>query len=154
MNICIHSSEPNTCNIQLFAVIMWSNITYYCIRHCWDTCISNIRFCTYNRHPTPSFGVSIVRIFNKIDRIIWANVDWLLIGLLGSSFNKIWITIKQFWYTKTNLKMSSAKWGPFCLGINMFNPSLPPGDRLKIKMFYQYRDPYVKDKTVSQQSYL
>ena len=37
-------------------------------------------------------------------------------GLLGSYFSEIWIGILSFSYKKMQLKMSSAKWWPFCPG--------------------------------------
>ena len=41
----------------------------------------------------------------------------LLIGPLGTNFNEILIGIQTFSFRKMHLKMSSAKWRPFCLGL-------------------------------------
>ena len=38
---------------------------------------------------------------------------------LGTNFNEILIEILTFWFKKMHLKMSSAKWRPFCLGLNV-----------------------------------
>ena len=43
----------------------------------------------------------------------------LLIGPLGTNFSEILIGIQTFSFKKTHLKMSSAKWRPFCLGLNV-----------------------------------
>ena len=51
--------------------------------------------------------------------IIWTNAGILLIGLLGTNFNEMLIEIHAFSFTKIHLKMSSGKWRPFCLGLNM-----------------------------------
>ena len=51
--------------------------------------------------------------------IIWTNAGILLIGPLGTKFNEIFIEIHTFSSKKMHLKMSSAKWRPFCLGPNM-----------------------------------
>ena len=51
--------------------------------------------------------------------IIWTNAGILLIGPLGTKFNQIVIAIHTFSFTKMHLKLSSAKWRPFCLGLNM-----------------------------------
>ena len=51
--------------------------------------------------------------------IIWTNAGILLIGPLGTNFNEILIEIHTFSFTKIHLKMSSAKWRPFCLGLNV-----------------------------------
>ena len=53
--------------------------------------------------------------------IIWTNAGILLIGLLGTKFNEISIEIHSFSFKKMHLKMSSAKWGPFCLGLNVIS---------------------------------
>ena len=51
--------------------------------------------------------------------IIWTNAGILLIGPLGTNFSEILIGIETFSFTKMHLKMSSAKWRPFCLGLNV-----------------------------------
>ena len=48
--------------------------------------------------------------------IIWTNAGILLIGPLGTNFSEILIGIQTFSFTKMRLKMSSAKWSPFCGG--------------------------------------
>ena len=48
--------------------------------------------------------------------IIWNNADLLSIGHLGTKFNEILIEILTFAFKKLRLKMSSAKWRPFCPG--------------------------------------
>ena len=56
--------------------------------------------------------------------IIWTNVGILLIGPLGTNFNENLIIIHTFSFTKIHLKMSSAKWRPFCLGLNVLTCKL------------------------------
>ena len=51
--------------------------------------------------------------------IIWTNAGILLIGPLGTNFIKILIGIQTLWFNKMHLKMSSPKWRPFCLGLNV-----------------------------------
>ena len=51
--------------------------------------------------------------------IIWTNAWILLIWPLGTNFNEILIGIKTFSFKKMHLKMSSAKWRAFCLGLNV-----------------------------------
>ena len=55
--------------------------------------------------------------------ITWTNVGILLIGPLGTNFSEILIEIHTFSFKKIHLKLSSAKWGPFCLSLNVL--SLP-----------------------------
>ena len=51
--------------------------------------------------------------------IIWTNAGILLIGPLGTTFSEFFIGTQTFSFKKMYLKMSSAKWRPFCLGLNV-----------------------------------
>ena len=51
--------------------------------------------------------------------IIWTNAGLFLIWPLGTNFSEISIEIHTFSFKKMHLKMSSAKWRPFCLGLNV-----------------------------------
>ena len=53
--------------------------------------------------------------------IIWTNDGILLIGSLGTNFSEILFTIYKFSFRKMLLKMSSGKWRPSCLGLNVLN---------------------------------
>ena len=54
--------------------------------------------------------------------IIWTNAGLLSIEPLETYFNKILIKIQNFSFTKMHLKISSAKWRPFCPGGEVPNP--------------------------------
>ena len=51
--------------------------------------------------------------------IIWTNAGILLIEPWGTNFSEILIGIQAFSFKKMHLKMSSVKWRPFCLGLNV-----------------------------------
>ena len=51
--------------------------------------------------------------------IIWTNAGILLIWTLGTNFIEISSEIHAFSFKKMHLKKSSAKWRPFCLGLNV-----------------------------------
>ena len=51
--------------------------------------------------------------------IIWTNAGILLIGPWGTNFSEILVGIHTFSFKKINLKMLSAKFRPFCLGLNV-----------------------------------
>ena len=51
--------------------------------------------------------------------IIWTNAGILLIGPFRTNFSEISIKIITFSFTKMRLNVSSAKWHPFCLGLNV-----------------------------------
>ena len=50
--------------------------------------------------------------------ITWTSAGILWIGPLGTNFGEILIGIQTFAYKKVHLKISSAKWRPFFLGLN------------------------------------
>ena len=54
--------------------------------------------------------------------IIWTNVGILSIGPLGTNSNEISIEILSFPVKKMRLKVSSAKWRPFYLALNVLIP--------------------------------
>ena len=49
----------------------------------------------------------------------WTNAGILLIGPFGTNFSEILIETHAFSFKKMHLKMSSEKWQPFCLGLNV-----------------------------------
>ena len=51
--------------------------------------------------------------------IIWTSDGILWIRPLGTNFSKILIEFLTFWLKKMHLNVSSAKWRPFCLGLNV-----------------------------------
>ena len=58
--------------------------------------------------------------------IICTNDGILLIGPLGTNFSEILAEIMTFSFKKMFLKVSSAKWLPFCLSLNvLINIPLP-----------------------------
>ena len=67
--------------------------------------------------------------------IIWTNAGILLIGLSGTNFSENLIEILTFSFTKMRLKVSSAKWLPFCLGLNVLTTQ---EDNVKAMIAYQW----------------
>ena len=53
--------------------------------------------------------------------IISTNAGILLIGPWETNFSEILISINTFSFKKIHLRISSAKWRPFCLGLNVLN---------------------------------
>ena len=53
--------------------------------------------------------------------IIWSNAGILSIGTLGTNFSEILIEILTFSFKNMRLKVSSGKWRPSCLGLNVLN---------------------------------
>ena len=61
--------------------------------------------------------------------IIWTSAGILLIGPLRTNFSEILIEIYTFSFKKIDLKVSSGKWRPSCLGLNVLTTCL---QRLKL----------------------
>ena len=51
--------------------------------------------------------------------IIWTHAGILLIRRLRTNFSEIFIEVYTFSFKKMHSKMSSGKWRPFCLGLNV-----------------------------------
>ena len=56
--------------------------------------------------------------------IIWNNAGILSIGLLGTKFIEILIKILTYYFKEMRMEVSSAKWRPFCLGLNVLTWSV------------------------------
>ena len=57
------------------------------------------------------------------EAITWTNVGILLIRPLGTNIIEMLIKINSFSFKKIHLKMSSGKWRPFCLSLNVLKAS-------------------------------
>ena len=55
--------------------------------------------------------------------IIWTNAGISLIRPSGTNLSEMLIDILTFSFLKMRLKVSSAKWRPFCLGLNVLTQS-------------------------------
>ena len=53
--------------------------------------------------------------------IIWTNDGILFTGTLGTNLSEILSEFHAFSFKKMHLKMTSAKWRPFCLSLNVLN---------------------------------
>ena len=96
----------------------WTNRT--CDRTLTDTFMGHLALVT----PKCVSKLTIIGSHNGLlpDRrqaIIWTNAGILLIGTLGTNFSGILIEIHTFPFKKMHLKMSSGKWRPSCLGLDV-----------------------------------
>ena len=92
---------------QTYHVIKW--LTHWGrVKH---ICISNLTI----------IGSDDGLLPHRRQAIIWTNAGILLIGPLGTNFSENLIEILTFSITKMLLKVSSAKWRPFCLCLNVLN---------------------------------
>ena len=61
--------------------------------------------------------------------IIRTNAGILLIATFGTNFSEILSEIDTFSFIKMHLKMSSGRWRPFCLGLNVLKCVLKCGSQ-------------------------
>ena len=69
--------------------------------------------------------------------IIWTSAGILLIWPLGTNFSEILIEMNTFSFKKMRLKVSSAKWRPFCLGLNVLTS---PNNGIHCMVYYIAND--------------
>ena len=87
----------------LLGLTHWGRVTHICVSK--QTSIGSDNGFSPGRHQA----------------IIRTDAGILLIGPLGTNFSEISIEIHILSFKKMHLKMSSGKWWPFCLGLNVFS---------------------------------
>ena len=103
---CIVSEHYANRLNQQKTLTQWGRVTHICVGNITIT--------------GPDNGLSPAR---RQD-IIWTNAGILFIGLLGTNFSEIFIGFKIFSFKKRHLKMSSEKWHPFCLCVNVLSDGM------------------------------
>ena len=86
--------------------LAWFNSTH------WSR-VTHICFSTLGHH---WFRQGLLPVRHQA--IIWTNAE-MLIGPLGANFTEILLVTHTFSIKKIHLKMSSGKWRPFCLDLNV-----------------------------------
>ena len=81
----------------------WGRVTHLCV--------SKLTIIGSNNDLSPGRRQAVIR----------TNAGILLLRPLVTNFNEMLIEILTFSFMKTRLKVSSAKWHPFCLGLNVLN---------------------------------
>ena len=110
----------------------WGRVTYICV--------SKLTIIVSDNGLSPDWRQAI----------IWTNGEILLIRPLGTSFSEIGIGIYTFSFKKKHLKVSSAKWQPFCLGLNVLKSLTNNGHRSE----QEKRKKYMENTFPCVESYL
>ena len=114
--------------IQNFPLTHWGRVTHICI--------SKLTIIGSDNGLSPG----------QCQAIIWTNAGILLIRTSGTNFSEILSGIHAFLFKKMHLKMSSAKWRPFCLGLNVLTEmylQMPSENFSAILFQLQYVNPEV-----------
>ena len=96
-----YSTHPCCCYHKAPTLTHWGRVTHICVGNRTIIVSDN--------------GLSL----GRRQAIIWNNAGILLIGPLGTNPGIILIGTETFSVKKMNLKMSSGKSRPFCLGLNV-----------------------------------
>ena len=91
---------------RMFSLTHWGRVTHICV--------SKLNIIVPDNGLSPERGQAI----------IWINAGRLLIQTSGTTFSEILNEIHKFSFKKMHLKMSSAKWRTFCLGLNVLTTQL------------------------------
>ena len=146
----IYVWQYKTANVSLF----YNRVCLHCysIIHCYTSrsltvCLIIVKVCLtidavanlcYSKIPLTHWGqvthicvgkLTIIGSDNglspgRCQAIIWTNAGILLTESLGINFSETLIRTHAFSFTKMHLKMSSAKWCPFCLDLNVLTASV------------------------------
>ena len=101
MTVYLDSSPNNGCRAMGCILTHWGRVTHICVGKLTNIGSDN--------------GLSP----GRRQAIIWTNARILSIGPLGTNLSEISIEIHTFSIKKMSLKMSSAKWRLFRLGLNV-----------------------------------
>ena len=97
------SFDPLIHNMLQGCLTHWGRVTHICV------------------HKLTNIGSDNGLSPDRRQAMIWTNAGILLFRTLGTNFSEILSEIHAFWFRKMHLKMSSANWRPFCLGLNVLN---------------------------------
>ena len=97
----IHSKQYDVLRHALTKPLNWGRVTIICVDKLTIICSDNVL--------SPERCQAIIR----------TNAGILLFGPLGTNFREILIETQTFSFKKMRLKVSSSKWRPFCLGLNV-----------------------------------
>ena len=105
---CFSNCKPEqACEQVVEFLVIWYAITHWGrVTHIWISYLTSI---VSDKRLSPG----------QRQAIICNNAGILLIGPLGTNFSEILIKIHIFLFKKMHLKMSSGKWWPFYLGLNV-----------------------------------
>ena len=108
INQSIHYFMLTSCHLHFIIIsLFWFVLAHWI----WVThiCVSKLTIIGSDHGLSPG----------RCQAMIWTNAEILLIGPLGKKISEILIEIHTFSFKKIHLKMSSGKWRPFCLGLNV-----------------------------------
>ena len=101
-----------TIKVDFSLITIWISAIFAFLTH-WGRethiCVSKLTIIGSDNGLSPS----------RRQTIIWTNDGILLIGPLGTNFKETSIEIHTFSFKKIYLKLSSAKWRLFCVGLNV-----------------------------------
>ena len=104
---CAACRKPIVGQVGTSLVLLWFWLTHW--GQVTHICVSKLSITGSDNGLSP----------DRRQAITWTNAGVLLIGPLGTNFSEILFKIPTFSFKKMRLKVSSAKWRPFCPGLNV-----------------------------------
>ena len=105
MYILLQHSVPRRryicCHADIYSITHWGRVTHICV--------GKLTIVSSDNGLSPG----------RRQAIIWTNAGILVIGHLRTNFSEMLIEIHTFLLKKIDFKMSSGKWRPSCLGLNV-----------------------------------
>ena len=127
-----HFIVIGTCVVLQFKIIHKTSLNFnanriWWCRHCTEVLLSFVMCTLTHWGRVTHICVSKQTIIGsdnglspgRRQAIIWTNAEILLTGPLRTNFSEIFTEIQKFSFKKMHFKMSSGKWRPFCLGLNV-----------------------------------
>ena len=129
VNWCICVTCHNENNNSLSCILThWGRVTHICV--------SKLTIIVSDNGLSPG----------RRQDIIWPNTGILLIWTSGTNFSEILNEIRTFSFKKMHLKMSSGKWRPSCLSLNVLTIA---SDDQRCFIKQNHLDPWIKDQLKS-----
>ena len=126
----IHCLPANGCTISVECNSLYSSLqgstSYFLQNRTWKQKLNSAAWCLTHWGRVTHICVSKLAIIgsdnglspDRRQAIIWINAGILLIRTLGTNFSEILCEIHSFSFSKMHLRMSSATWCLFGLGLN------------------------------------
>ena len=117
LNQCWLRCSPESHDTKVL-LTHWSRVTHICV--------GNLTIIVSDNGLSPTSNLNIIGSDNGLSpgrrqAITWTNVGIMSIGPQGTNFCEVITESHTFSFMKMHLKMSSGKWWPFCLGLNVLS---------------------------------
>ena len=119
MRWCSHGHRTEICGTDLMKLYYFNNTLKFVTSMIYYKFVNSLR--PRDAYMCHQMRPSLIQIKAWCQTIISTNAELLSIGPLQTHFSEILIKIQKFSLKKKYLKISYAKWWPYCLSLNVLN---------------------------------